>query len=143
MDKTQMTGVGIARCFQRPRPGAAFGLWVLCGSGKTNSSAAGAAPERKADPSTPLGMTGWVGQGYVGAEAPTHKAGGGVARCFQRPRRCLSPATIPPLRGQRSQNERKKKLAASVGMTGGGVAFMSELKLKLRPPKELMLPHGF
>jgi len=66
-----------------------------------------------------------------------------VARCFQRPCPCLSPATIPPLRGQRSQNERKKKLAASVGMTGGGVAFMSELKLKLRPPKELMLPHGF
>src|SRR5258708_28959756 len=95
MDKTQMTGVGIARCFQRPRPGAAFGLWVLCGSGKTNSSAAEAAPERKADPSTPLGMTGWVGQGYVGAEAPIHKAGGGVTKCFQRPRRCLSPATIP------------------------------------------------
>src|SRR6266478_4614054 len=142
MDKTQMTGVGIARCFQRPRR---CGFWAMgpVWQRKANSSAAEAAPERKADPSTPLGMTGWVGRVYVGAEAPTHKAGGGVARCFQRPRRCLSPATIPPLRGQRSQNERKKKLAASVGMTGGGVAFMSELKLKLRPPKELMLPHGF
>src|SRR5258708_35222702 len=124
MDKTQMTGVGIARCFQRPRPGAAFGLWVLCGSGKTNSSAAGAAPERKADPSTPLGMTGWVGRGYVGAEAPTHKAGGGVAGGFQRPRRGLSPATIPPLRGQRAQNERRKNLARSAGVSGGGGGFI-------------------
>jgi hypothetical protein len=37
------------------------------------------------DPSTPLGMTLTE-----------------VARCFQRPCPCLSPATIPPLRGRRS-----------------------------------------
>src|SRR5713226_1787299 len=51
-----------------------------------------------------------------------------VARCFQRPYLCLSPATIPPLRGRHSRSRAEEKTDRSgrddrkIMTCGGGAA---------------------